>query len=297
MALTPTKKGGVLSVLALLLISLCFTLHPVEAKDPPLRIGLTAVTVEDFLQLHKHLIHYISKKLGIPVELVFRKGYQEMNDLLRKGDVDVAFVCSLPYIMGHDSFGLELLVAPVIHGRPLYRSYVIVPMDSGARRLRDLKGKVYAFSDPLSNSGRLVPAYLLARMGETPETFFKSYIYTQSHYNSIEAVAVGLVDGASVDSYVWELANSINPEFTSKTKVIERSPLYPITPFVIRKEIDPGLKERVRGVLMGMHRDEEGRKILNDLKIDMFVQVDDSFYRPIREMINFVDGFNGDMQR
>lgn len=293
MALTPAKPGRVLPILALLLMSLCFNPHLVEAKDPPIRIGLTAVTVEDFLQLHKQLIHYISKKTGVPVELVFRKGYQEMNDLLRKGDVDVAFVCSPPYIKGHDSFGLEILVVPVIHGRPLYRSYVIVPLDSDAKRLRDLRGKVYAFSDPLSNSGRLVPAYLLARMGETPETFFKSYIYTQSHYNSIEAVAVGLVDGASVDSYVWELANSINPEFTSKTKIIERSPLYPITPFVIRKEIDPELKERIRWALMGMHRDEEGRRILNDLKIDMFVQVDDSFYRPIREMLNFVDGFSG----
>lgn len=81
MALTPAKKGGVRSILALLLLSLCFNPHLVEAKDTPLRIGLTAATVEDFLQLHKQLIHYISRKTGIPVEMVFRKGYQEMNDL------------------------------------------------------------------------------------------------------------------------------------------------------------------------------------------------------------------------
>lgn len=264
---------------------------PINSFDAnrPLRIGLTAVIVQDFLQINKQLLHYIEEKANISVELVLKTTYQEMNDLLEKGAVDIAFVCSPPYIIGHGKFGLELLVAPQIDGKPFYHSYVIVSADSKISKFEDLRGKIYAFSDPLSNSGKLVPTYVLARMGETPDTFFKRYIYTYSHYNSIEAVAVGLVDGASVDGYVWELANAIDPKFTSKTKVIEKSFPCPITPFVVRKGIDSKLKDKITSIMLGMHEDKKGREILDRLKIDKFVIVSDDFYNPIREMMEFVE--------
>ncbi len=283
-----------------LLISAILLIYPADTiadstntfdANRPLRIGLTAVIVQDFLQLNKQLLRYIEEKAGIPVELVLKNSYQEMNDLLEKGAIDIAFVCSPPYIIGHEKFGLELLVVPQIAGKPLYYSYVIVSTNSNIRKFEDLRGKIYAFSDPLSNSGKLVPTYVLARMGETPDTFFKRYIYTHSHYNSIEAAAVGLVDGASVDSYVWELANATDPRFTSKTKVIERFFPCPITPFVIRKGIDPKLKDKIRGIMLTMHEEERGKEILDRLKIDKFIVVSDDFYNPIREMIQFVEGY------
>lgn len=284
-----TKKLGCF-IFALILTFLLWTdiAQYAVASQEPLRIGLTAVIVEDFLQINRHLLQYVGEKIGMPVELVLRKSYQEMNDMLEKGEVDVAFVCSVPYILGRDKFGVELLVVPQINGEPLYYSYVVVPKESEAKKFEDLKGKVYAFSDPLSNSGKLVPTYFLAKMGETPETFFKGYIYTQSHYNSIEAVAVGFVDGASVDSYVWDLADATDPKFTKKTKIIEKFIPFPFTPFVIRKEIDPVLKERIRGAFLNMHSDAKGKEILNKLRIDKFVKVPDSFYDPVREMLNIV---------
>ena len=66
----------------------------------------------------------------------------------------------------------------------------IVARDSPVRRFEELRGKRYAFSDPLSNSGHLVPVYMLVRAGETPERFFKRYIFTYSHSANVEAVAV-----------------------------------------------------------------------------------------------------------
>ncbi len=286
--LMPKRLGYFVLALTLTFLLWADTAQYAIASQEPLRIGLTAVIVEDFLQLNRHLLQYVGEKIGMPVELVLRKSYQEMNDMLEKGEVDAAFVCSVPYILGRDKFGLELLVVPQINGEPLYYSYVVVPKDSEAKRFEDLRGKIYAFSDPLSNSGKLVPTYFLAKMGETPETFFKGYIYTQSHYNSIEAVAVGFVDGASVDSYVWDLADSTDPKFTKKTKIIEKFIPFPFTPFVIRKEIDPVLKERIMGAFLNMHSDAKGKEILNKLRIDKFVKVPDSFYNPVREMLNIV---------
>jgi phosphonate transport system substrate-binding protein len=255
----------------------------------PIKIAVAPViSPRASIEYYVDLFEYIGKLLNCSVEIVQRKTYTEINDLLASGKVDVAFVCSGAYIEGHDKFGMELLVAPKAYGQPVYYSYIIVPRDSEAKSLKDLKGKVYAFTDPLSNSGRLVPTYMLVRLGETPESFFKQYIYTHSHDNSIEAVARKIVDGASVDSLVWEYFNATDPRFTSHTKVIEKSPPYPIPPVVVRPGIDPKFKQKLRDILLSLHKDPRGKGILAKLRIEKFIILPDEAYNILREMRAFI---------
>jgi len=133
-----------------------------------------------------------------------------------------------------------------------------------------------------------VPTYMLAKMGETPDTFFKKYIFTKKHDLSIKAVAQKVVDGAAVDSLIWEYENRTKPEFTSQTKIIERSPPYGIPPVVVRKGLDPKLKEQVRQVFLNAHQDEKGAGILKGMMIDRFVPIQDSAYNSIREMQDWI---------
>jgi len=95
---------------------------------------------------------------------------------------------------------------------------------------------------------------------------------------------MGIVDGAAVDSLIWEYAVRNNPEYTSKTKIIRKSPPYGIPPFVVRKGLAPGLKESLRDILLNAHNDKTGRNILNKMMIDKFISIDDSAYDSIREM-------------
>ena len=70
--------------------------------------------------------------------------------------IDVAWLCGFPYVAQERK--LTLVAVPVYQGVPLYRSYLIVPTSDGrTRSIVDLAQRVYAFSDPLSNSGYLVP--------------------------------------------------------------------------------------------------------------------------------------------
>lgn len=261
----------------------------VGAAGEPLRIGITGVLVEHNRALNEAMITYIGEKVGRPVEILHRKSYQEMSDLLERGLADVAFVCGFPYVIDREKFGEELLVSPVFNGKPLYQSYVIVPRDSDAKSLEDLRGKLYAFSDPLSNSGKLVPTYRLITIGETPETFFRRYIFTYSHSANVEAVAVKLVDGASVDSYVWEYLKVVSPQLTGRTKVIERSPYHGMTPVVVRPGLDLSLKRKLRQAFLTMHRDRQGGAILKQLLIDRFEEVPDALYDSIRTMRKVVE--------
>jgi hypothetical protein len=60
-------------------------------------------------------------------------------------------------------------------------------------------------------------------MGEEADTFFDTTNYTYAHDKSIMAVAEGLVDAAAVDSLIWDYADRMDPEFTSRTKIIWKS--------------------------------------------------------------------------
>ncbi len=103
--------------------------------------------------------------------------------------------------------------------------------------MRILAARAFAFTDPDSNTGKLAPTDWLRKIGEKPETFFGSFIYTYSHDNSILAVSKGVVDGASVDGLIWEYFNKTNPEMTAKTKVILKSENYGMPPLVAAKQV------------------------------------------------------------
>ncbi|HKZ51595.1 MAG TPA: phosphate/phosphite/phosphonate ABC transporter substrate-binding protein [Dehalococcoidia bacterium] len=261
-----------------------------ESQPAPPRSDIIRMAVAPVLSplptfsLYQELLEYLGRKLGTPVALVQGKTYAEINDLVRSGDVTLAFVCTNPYVQGQEEFGMELLVAPEVAGAASYYSLLIVRRDLPDASLRELRGRTFAFSDPLSNSGRLVPLYQLALLGETPERFFSRSIFTYSHDRSVRAVAEGIVDGAAVDSLVYDYMARTEPEVVAKTRVIERWGPFGINPVVVNPRLDPNLKARLRDLLLAMGRDPEGKAILQKLMVDRFVVPDDQIYDPVREM-------------
>lgn len=251
-----------------------------------LKIGVAAmISPKETVKYYREIVEYIGKKIGKPVEMVQRETYDEMDALLEKGEVKIAFICSGPYVRDREKFGVELLVAPQSYGKPFYHAYVIVHKDSPVNSLAELKGKSFAFTDPKSNTGKLVPTYMIAKkFNTTPEKFFSTIIYTKSHDKSIEAVAKKVVDGASVDSLIYDYAAKKNPVYTSLTKIIEKSPPYGIPPVVVTKDFDPRLREKIKEAFLNMHNDPEGRRILDGNMVDKFIIPKDSDYNSVREM-------------
>ena len=265
---------------------------PLPQHTDKLRIAVGAIiSPAKSLTFYEDIFDYIGENLGQGIELVQRKTYAEVNFLMRERRIDAAFVCSRPYVEGHRDFGMELLCVPVCFGKTTYHSYFIVHKDSTIKELEDLRGKLFAFSDPLSNTGMLIPTYTLAKMGETPESFFRKYIFTYSHDNSIRSVAEKFVDGAAVDSLIWEYLNVEEPELTLQTRILHKSSPYAIPPVVVSPNIDPKLKEQLRSAFLNMHKDPKGSQVLKKVLIDRFTEIEDSAYDSIRQMETFIKDF------
>jgi phosphonate transport system substrate-binding protein len=261
-------------------------LASVAIAAEPLKIGVAAmISPKETVKYYRQLIEYVGGKLGSPVEMVQRENYDEMDNLLERGDVQVAFLCAGPYVKDHAKFGAELLVAPQSYGQPFYHAYIIVHKDSPIKDLAGLKGKKFAFTDPKSNTGKLVPTYMVAKdFNMTPEKFFGEVLYTRSHDKSVETVAKKVADGASIDSLIYDYAVKRNPVYTAETKIIRKSPPYGIPPLVIRKGMDPALRDKLKNIFLAMHTDPAGKAILDGIMVDKFIVPKDADYDTVREM-------------
>lgn len=230
-----------------------------DAEITPLRLGVAAIiSPAGTAESYDALARYLGDRLGRPVELVQRRTYREMNDLIEAMAVDVAFVCTSAYVEGHDSFGMELLAAPQIDGDTVYYSDLIVPATSDAQRLADLRGRVFAFTDPMSFSGRVHPTWFLQELGQTPEGFFSRTFFTHSHEKAIQTVAAGVADGAAVASLALDYALRRDADLAGKLRVIHRSPPFGIPPVVIPPQLPTHQKAQLLDLLLTMDQGPAG---------------------------------------
>lgn len=256
--------------------------------DGALNFGLTPVFLDHRASLLRQWRRYLEQHLDRPVRFTQRGSYHEIVELLRDGELDLAWLCGYPYV--RESDWLRLLAAPLYQGEPLYRSCLIVPhtdRDSGS--IMDLEGRLFAYSDPDSLSGYHLPRHAIRGAGADPDAFFARTILSWTHRNAIQAVADRLVDGAAVDGYVLDMVAVNEPHVAARTRVVSRSQRYGFPPIVARGDLPTSSARACRAVLLGMAGDEAGQRILDTLGLDGFARVEPDLYTSIREIADAVD--------
>lgn len=276
-------------ICALLILFLAGLPGTVLADSHPIRFGLTPVFLDDQLAFLSEWKAYLGKRLGRDVVFVQRGNYREITDLLRAGKLDLAWVCGYPLVQNRDQ--MKLLAVPRFNGKPLYRSYLIVSAtDTVTRSVLDLRDRVFAYSDPDSNSGYLYPQFALLQFKENSGSFFARTFFTWGHRKVIEAVASGLAQGGAVDGYVWETLNLTHPELTGRTRIVDKSPEFGFPPVVARTDLPPSDFLALREVLLTMGQDVEGAALLRRLNLDGFEAGDGRLFDGIARMARAVGG-------
>ncbi|GLS35531.1 hypothetical protein GCM10010869_11190 [Mesorhizobium tianshanense] len=264
--------------------------HVSHADELPFKFGLTPVFLSNDLELLGHLRSYLASRIGGPVELVTRRTYQEITALLVSGQIQGAWICGYPYVQFKAD--LDLVATPVWHGKPLYQSYLIAASGRPVDDWTELKDGIHAFSDPDSNSGFLVTRALLAANRLLPAGFFSRTFFTYGHRNVIRAVASGLAQSGSVDGYVWEVMREIEPELVTRTMIVRKSEWLGFPPIASPKSLaaDPRIAA-LRDALVSMSDDQEGRKVLEMLRLDGFAVTRPELFDTIAAKVETVRQF------
>jgi len=233
---------------------------------------------------------YLENRLGIPVQLVVGADYAATGEALRFGRLDIAYLGPVTYILRSRSARLEPFARPShpLVG-PTFTAVVIVPADSRAESLADLKGAEVAFGDPASTSGTWVPRYQLLRAG-----LVSGRDYTLRVLGAHDAVALAVanhrVAAGGLSQPIYARLLSEGKIDSNKVRVLEESQPIPEYMWTFRQGLDPAFKEEVRAAFIHVS-DPAALKVFN---AEAFIPAVDSDVDRVRGWIAAIQSANPD---
>lgn len=260
------------------------------SKENPIKMAMVpSLDTQKLIASGEKLAELLNKETGLFYEVSVPTDYKSVVIAMGSGNIDVGWLSPLPYVIAHDRYGVEPILTTVRDKSTKYWSFIIVRNDSGINKLEDLKGKRFAYGDPMSTSGSLYAKDLIRRSGYDPKGFFTQELYAGAHDKVVMAVYNNQVDGGAiyggVVSDAREKTANILKDVTSKTRVIARSADIPNDTVSIRKGLPADVVKKITDGLMSVSKSDEGRVAVMELYgIDGFVLAKDSDYDSVRKV-------------
>jgi len=161
-----------------------------------------------------------------------------------------------------------------------YKSQILVKADSGIKDINGLKGKKFAFVDPLSASGYVYPTLVVKnKTGQDPKTFFSSTIFAGGHPQAALAVYQGTVDGAATFIDARDSLVATTPDIKTKTTVIDTAGPIPNDGVALAKNFPDDIAKQVKDALLAYSKADDGKKVFSALfSWDGIQEISPSFY-------------------
>ena len=238
----------------------------------------------------------MAKKLGMKVNGFFASDYAGIIEGMRFNKVQVAWFGNKSAMEAVDRASGEVFAQMInADGTLGYYSHLIVHKDSPIKSLDDMlkQGKNLSFGngDPNSTSGFLVPGYYVFSQNKIdPKTFFK-VSRGANHESNALAVANKQVDVATNNSENLDKIKDRLPEKFNDLRVIWTSPLIPLDPLVIRKDMAEPLKSKVKEFFYnyGKGSQQEKDNLYKLSKLSAFKVSTNGQLVPIRQLELFKD--------
>ncbi len=235
----------------------------------------------------------ISEELGIPVNAFYATQYAGIIEAMRFKEVDIAWFGGKSYIEAAERSEAVAFASTIADdGSKGYVAHLITnadnPIVDNAKAMGGDKYVVenaseltFAFNDPNSTSGFLVPSYyVFAQNGADPDNIFERLVFSGSHEATALAVANNQVDVATNNSESLQRLETTNPGARENIEVIWTSPEIPSDPIAYRNDLPEELKEQIREFFYNY--DDES--ILGPLQWSGFEPADDTRWNTIREL-------------
>ncbi len=258
-----------------------------SAELKELRIALLPNEQPDKeITAHAPMTRHLEKVLGIPVKVIVAIDYTAVIEAIRYNHVQVAYFGPFSYVLASEVAQIEPLVTGVQQatGSSKYNSVLIARTDSGIEKPQDIKGKTFAFLDPASTSGYLVPMAHFKKLGIDPQRDFKSVFFAGSHAAVELAVAAGKVHAGAdnLPSYKKMVATGqVDPK---QVRIIWKSEDIPGSPIAVRKDLRDDLKARLLDAFLNIPEGVDSY----EGKMSHYERAYDKDYDVIREVKKFV---------
>jgi phosphonate transport system substrate-binding protein len=265
----------------------------VGATDPswPKEVTFGLLSTENASEITRRwgpILAQLEKDLGVKVKSVTATDYRGTIEALKFKKAELGHLGPKSYVEA--STNNYANVEPIAqlqlaNGSLGYRSCLIVHTDSDIFSPEDMAGKTFAFNDPNSTSGYLVPsAFFMMELGVDPKKHFSKVTFSGSHEASILAVSAKKVEVASTNLPDLQQLTRENKVPRGALRVIWVSKLIPNDPIVVRKDLPASFRSAVQESLTTMRaRNPEAFKEIGAW-VGNFVAADDGKYQVIRDL-------------
>jgi phosphonate transport system substrate-binding protein len=281
-------------MLAVALITMAGWVTPAVAADPswPKEITFAVLSTESAPEITRRwipILAQLEKDLGIKVKHVTATDYRGTIEALKFKKAEVGWLGPKAYVEASNNNYAN--VEPIAQMRAQsgslgYRSCLIAHSDSDIFSPEDIAGKTFAFNDPNSTSGYLLPmTFFITEMNVDPKRHFSKLTFSGSHEASVLAVANKKVEVASTNLPDMQQLTREGKVARGSLRVIWVSKLIPNDPVVVRKDLPASLRSAIQESLTTMkQRNAEAFAQAGAFFGGGFVPVDDSKYQIVRDM-------------
>ena len=262
------------------------------SAQTPARVQAHAFTLGIVSQIHLKEIEnrfrdfaaYVASRLsaGSKVEgkVIVAPTPPQLAALLAEKKVDFYMESPYPtYVINDVHDAGTLLLRRWKGGMAEYRALIFTKRNGATRRLEDLRGRIIAFEDPGSTSGYFLPKFFLSRSGFklAEKSRVESnvspgeigYIFAHSQGALIDLV---LTDQVAAGAFSDDDYGALDEKKKANIGILAETERLPRHLLSIRKDLAPGVAKRLEEILLSMHEDPEGRRILE--KIDQTTKFD-----------------------
>lgn len=222
---------------------------------------------------------YLKKETGMDVVFTPVTDYAAVVDGLATNKIDMAWLGGFTFVQAR--IRSNGAVVPIVQRAEdeVFTSKFIVPLDSTAKTLADLKGKTFAFGAPSSTSGSLMPRYFLMQAGVNPEKDFKTVAFSGAHDATVAFVAASRAEAGVLNSSVWDkLVEAKNPN-AAKVRVLATTPTFYDYNWTVRGGMDPVLQKKLTDAFLKLDPANPAQKeIMNLQRASKFIATKSSNY-------------------
>lgn len=235
----------------------------------------------------------MSKEIGIPIKPFYVTQYAAVVEAMRFGQVQAAWLGGKSYIQAAKIANAEAFAQVVsADGNRGYYSHLITNKDNPIKTealaiggdkyvINNAANLTFAFNDPTSTSGFLVPSYyIFTKNNIDPKKAFKRLIFAGNHEACALAVANQQIDVATISNEALSRLERTNPKARQKIEIIWQSPLIPGDPIVYRQDLPADIKKKLQNFFYNY----KDATVLTPFEVAGFVPADDKNWHTIREL-------------
>lgn len=240
----------------------------------------------------------MSEELGMPVKAFYATQYAGVIEAMRFGQVQLAWYGGKSYVEANEIANAEVFAQTInADGTKGYYSHLIMNKDHpDLAKAKEMGGDKYvlenasnlqfAFNDPNSTSGFLVPSYyVFAQNNVDPKEAFKRLIFAGNHEATALAIANNQVDVATNNSESLSRLEKTNPDAKTNIETVWTSTLIPSDPIAWRSDLPEEIKTKIKDFFYN-YSDET---VLGPLEWRGFDPATDDLWNPIRELDEYVE--------